>query len=72
MKGKKLGIIALSAVMVSAGVAGLAACGGGKEVSENIVNGGFEANADESTWVGWTKEGNAFSARSVVESSKYT
>jgi len=29
MKGKKLGIIALSAVMVSAGVAGLAACGGG-------------------------------------------
>ena len=72
MKGKKFGLIALSAIMVSAGVAGLAACRRGGEVSDNIINGGFEQNVDESTWNGWTREGNAFSARSVVESSRYT
>ncbi len=72
MKAKKIGLIALSAIMVSAGIAGLAACGDSEEVSDQIVNGGFEQNTDESTWLGWTREGNAFSARSVVDNSKYT
>ncbi len=39
----------------------------GKPAADNIVNGGFEENADESTWTGWTRSGTAFSARGVVD-----
>lgn len=72
MKGKRLAVIALSAIMISVGAAGLAACGGSEKVEADIINGGFESNVDESTWLGWTRDGNAFSARSVVSESNYT
>ncbi len=69
-KFRKAAIGLLSMAMIATGAFGLAACGDGGEkdggIPTQIVNGGFEANADESTWTGWTKSGTAFSARGVI------
>ena len=62
----------LTAIVVIFSVMGMVACNtsGNQTLPTDFVNGGFETNADESTWTGWTKTGTAFSARGVITETK--